>query len=344
MPVGESAPSLADARPGRPAWVTRLLLVGVAAVATFFIVRLVGRIDWDEVGRSLGLLDWWHALVLLVLLLARQLLNSMPISFYLPGVTAVRAAMSDLAGSLLVLILPPPGDLAMRLKMLASWGVAPGRAIAGLALNMTTFYIVRFATPLAGFAVLVALSEPPGIRWLDLASVLVSAVLLGGLLVVVHSEQLALTVGTRSGRAVRRVRRSVDPDAWGQRLVTFREDVASRFRRGFPRGLLSQVGMIAVDLSMVVVALRIVGISATEVSGLEVAAAYLFAFPLTLLPFMGLGVVDALILAAVVGSGGLEVEAAAVAGLMVWRIFTIAGPALLGIAALAWWRRDVRQD
>ena len=48
---------------------------------------------------------------------------------------------------------------------------------------------------------------------------------------------------------------------------------------------------------------------------------------------------DALILAAVVESGGLEVEAAAVAGLVVWRVFTVAVPIVMGVGAVAVWRR-----
>ena len=99
--------------------------------------------------------------------------------------------------------------------------------------------------------------------------------------------------------------------------------------------------MIAVDLSLLVLCLRFVGLGAAEVSLAEIAVAYLFAFPLTLFPLMGIGVVDALIVAALVEAGGSEVEAAAVAGLIVWRIFTLAGPALLGVFALAAWRRGV---
>jgi hypothetical protein len=56
-------------------------------------------------------------------------------------------------------------------------------------------------------------------------------------------------------------------------------------------------------------------------------------------PFSGLGIVDALVLAAVVEAGGLEVEAAAVAALVVWRVFTVAVPILMGLGAVTAWRR-----
>jgi uncharacterized membrane protein YbhN (UPF0104 family) len=70
-------------------------------------------------------------------------------------------------------------------------------------------------------------------------------------------------------------------------------------------------------------------------------------YPFTLFPFSGLGIVDALILAALVESGGADVEATVeatvVAGLIVWRVFTVAGPVLMGVAA-AHWRRTVARS
>ena len=74
---------------------------------------------------------------------------------------------------------------------------------------------------------------------------------------------------------------------------------------------------------------------------LEIAIAYLFAYPFTIFPFQGIGVVDALVLAALVEAGGLEIEAASVAALLVWRVFTVAGPVLMGVGALAIWRRTL---
>ena len=73
----------------------------------------------------------------------------------------------------------------------------------------------------------------------------------------------------------------------------------------------------------------------------EIAIAYLFAYPFTIFPFQGLGIVDGLLLVAFVDAGGADVEAAAVAALIVWRVFTLAGPVLMGLAALTAWRRNL---
>ena len=100
-------------------------------------------------------------------------------------------------------------------------------------------------------------------------------------------------------------------------------------------------GMLAADLALLALALRFVGLTAADVGTLDIAIAYLFAYPFTLMPFSGIGVVDAIIVAGLVEVGGVQIEAEALAGLLVWRIFTIGGPVLLGLAALVGWRKTI---
>jgi putative heme transporter len=333
--------SLGDAvrRVRRPAWLTRLLLVAIAVLVTVAVVRLVGRVDWPAVWDALTHLTWWQPVVLLVVVVLRQVLNAYPLAEFIPGVTVVRATVNDLGAILMSAVAPPPSDLAVRVGMFNSWGVSTVKGLAGTVMNTLTFYMVRFATPLVGFVLLAAVGRPPGLRWLEVGFVAVSLALFVGVLLVVRSDDLARWVGWRAGRAARKVRRQVDPDGWVRACVDFRRQVASRFRRGFPRSLLGLTGMLAADLAVLTLSLRFVGVSAADVPLVDVAIAYVFAYPFTVFPFSGLGIVDALILAAVVESGGLEVEAASVAALMVWRVFTVLLPILMGVVAVAAWRR-----
>ena len=162
-----------------------------------------------------------------------------------------------------------------------------------------------------------------------------------GVLLVVRSERLARWTGSRAAGFAGRVRPSLDTRSWADACADFRLNIASRFHTGFPRSLVALCGMLAADLALLVAALRFVGLTGAEVGTLDIAIAYLFAYPFTLMPFSGIGVVDALIVAGLVEVGGVQIEAEALAGLLVWRIFTIGGPVLLGLAALVWWRRTV---
>jgi putative heme transporter len=312
----------------------------VAAVATVVVIRLVGRVDWGEVRAALVHLSWWQAPLLLVVLLARQVLNALPLSLYIAGVSPLRATQNDQVAILMSTIAPPPSDLALRMAMFSSWGVPVSKGMAGTLMNTLTFYIVRFGAPAVGFVLLATTGGPVGYRWADLISIAVSVSILVGLLLVVRSDALARGVGGRAGRVALSARRSVDPDAWAEAYVRFRRDVAERFRHGFPRSVLALTGMLAVDLTMLVLCLRFVGADSHEVPTIEIAIAYLFAYPFTLFPFTGLGIVDALIVAAVVEAGGLEVEAATVAALIVWRVFIVGGPLAFGAVALGAWRGE----
>jgi hypothetical protein len=192
------------------------------------VVRLVGSVDWGEVWDALTHLAWWHAPVLLAVLVVRQVLNALPLSLYIPGVSAYRATLNDQVAILMSTVAPPPSDLALRMAMFSSWGVPVPKALAGTLMNTLTFYIVRFGAPVVGFVLLFATGEKAGLRWADLVSVAISVTIFVSLMLVVRSEPLARKVGTTGGRAASRFRKTVDPEAWAAACVQFRLDVAAR--------------------------------------------------------------------------------------------------------------------
>ena len=324
----------------RRRWVKRALLVVLSVVVTAAIFHLVGRIDWPVVWDALAQMTWWQLALLLALLGVRQGLNSVPLALYTPDLGIQRAAMNDMGAMTMACVAPPPSDMALRISMFNSWGVPTAMGLAGTVMNMLTFYIVRFATPIGGVVLLLIYGGTLGIRLLDLISIVAAVALFVGVLLVVRSDALARRLGSGAGRVARKVRRRVDPAAWATACAKFRNDIADRFYRAFPKALLSQVAMIATDLAMVVLCLRFVGVSAEEVGLGDIAIAYLFAYPMTILVFSGIGVVDALIVAGLVEAGGPAVEAPAVAALIVWRVFTVGGPILLGAGSIALWRRS----
>ncbi|MEZ5093718.1 lysylphosphatidylglycerol synthase domain-containing protein [Nocardioides sp.] len=328
-------------RAGRRAWLVRVGLLVVALAITVVMVRLVGRIDWHAVGRALGELAWWQPLVLVAVVAVRQVLNGMPLAFYIRGVSVVRATINDLGAVLMSAIAPPPSDLALRVAMFTSWGVPAAKGVAGTLMNTLTFYIVRFSAPALGFVLLAATDRPAGLRKAEVLSIAIAVGITVAVFLVLRSESLATSVGTTAGRWAKRVRRSVDPEAWAEACRTFRHDISATFRYGFGRSLLAMTGLLAADYTVLVLSLRFVGLSTAAVGLVGIAIAYLFAYPFTLFPFSGIGIVDALILAALVEEGGAPIEATAVAGLLVWRVFTVGLPVLMGLGALVLWRRSV---
>lgn len=115
------------------------------------------------------------------------------------------------------------------------------------------------------------------------------------------------------------------------------------FVEGSPKAVASLVSLVLVDATFVLLSLRFVGVGASDVPAIEVYVAFLCVYPLTLFPFMGLGIAEAVLLATFVGIGGDDIEAAAVAGLVVWRTMTLLGPVLLGTISMGVWRHGQRK-
>ena len=310
----------------------------VAAVVTVVAVRLIGRIDWAAVWRALQLLSWWQAPLLVALLLVRQTLNSLPLSLYVAGVSPYHAVLNDQVAFTIGTVAPYPTDLALRIAMFTSWGVPVAAGVAGSLLHKLTFWIVRYGAPVAGLAVLLARGGGLGLRLIDVGSIAFAIGLAVVLLLIMRSDALARAVGLRGGALVARFR-SVEPQAWAASCVRFRADVAARFHRGFPRALAALVVMLAVDSLTVTLCLRFVGVSGADVPWPVVLAAYTLAFPLTVFPFAGIGVLDATVVASLTAVGGHGVEAPAVAAMIVWRVFNLGGPIVLGVGSIALWYR-----
>jgi uncharacterized membrane protein YbhN (UPF0104 family) len=94
-----------------------------------------------------------------------------------------------------------------------------------------------------------------------------------------------------------------------------------------------------VDAAIVLLAIRFVGVARVQLSAVEIVAAFLVVFPLTLFPFHGVGILDATLVAALTTVGGVELEADLVAALVTYRVVTLGTPALLGALFMLGWRR-----
>jgi len=323
----------------KAAWVGRLITLAVAVLLVIVIGRFIRRVDWPSVGAALAQLSWWQLLLLFVLVLLRQVANGAPLMFNIPGVTLRQAAVSDLAASTMGVIAPPPSESALRIAMFRSWGTPMSLAVAGAVMNSVTFFLIRFSAPAFGFVVVALTGRPLGLRWLDVISLLIAAVLLVGVLLVVRTATWARWVGLQAGRLTRRIRPSVDPEAWAQACASFRDSIAGRFGYAFPRALLANLVMLMLDATILFASLRFVGLTPAQLPAADILIAYLFAFPLTAFPMSGLGVVDAAALASMIEAGGAGVTEPAIAGLIIWRVFTVVVVFLLGLIAVAAWRR-----
>jgi uncharacterized membrane protein YbhN (UPF0104 family) len=137
---------------------------------------------------------------------------------------------------------------------------------------------------------------------------------------------------------------AVDEQRWVDAVVDFRRRIGTTLNRNLAPALLAMVAGIVVDAAILLASVRFVGIGADVAPWPVVIGAVLLAYPLTILPMFGLGVMDAVVIAAIVEVAGDAYESALVGATMVWRVITLGGTLGLGALAMAWWRASSRRQ
>lgn len=336
-----SAPSPSATEPPRPRWrkyVRPIVVVLISLLVGRIIISLVGSVDWGKVAAALGQVSWMALPLLVVLLLVRQAFNAVPLSRFVEGLGWWRSAQNDVTAALIGTVSPPPGDVVIRVAMFRSWGLNPVDGMAGVTLNMLTFYVIRFAVPSIGLLILIREEVSSGRVVLAMVSLLVAVVIIITLVLVSRGERLAALVGYSAGRVVARFRADTDPAQWSESVLDFRERMSTRLTGGLPTSLAALAFMVLADALILLTALRAVGVPVEALPLVWVIGAFLIAYPLTALPLAGLGVLDAALIVVFVDVAGEVYESTVVAAFIVWRVVTILGPLLLGLLSLAAWK------
>jgi len=344
-PAADSA-DRKDADAERPSRLARywriarpIVLLVVAFLVARIIIGLVGSIDWSAVWSAVGQLTVPGAILLLVMLLVRQTFNAVPLAQFVEGLSVPRSMQNDLSAILIGTVAPPPSDVVLRVSMFRSWGIDPIEGMAGVTLNTLTFYVVRFAAPMLGLVLFAFVEAESGHAWAAVASGAIALAILIVLISLSRGDRLARIIGLTAGRVAARFRKGIEPQAWSTAVVEFRGRVGERVRTGIAPSLLALTFMVLAESVLVLVSSRLVGVGSDAVPTLLVLSTFLIAYPLTLFPLMGLGILDAVLVAAWTQVAGVEYEPRIVAGLIVWRVFSLLVPILMGVVAVTWWRR-----
>lgn len=342
--VAESAPpEMPTPRAARrriPRPVVQLARLVAIAVVAWLLLRLLRGIDWSEVGYALTHLSAWQIAVLLVAILIRRAVLAAPLALLIAGLSYLKSMISDVAAASVATIAPSPGDVVLRLAMLRSWNIESTDAASGLTLSTTIFYIARLAAPVMGFVIFWATRDfyaPFG--WAALVFGAAAVVLLVGLLYALRAERTAATIGRLLGRVIQRVRpSSAGPDVWEERLVSFQSHSAGRMQERGWLAILSQLLLVGVEAGVLVLCMGFVGVKLDGPTVLLMFCSFMVVYPLTGLPLMGAGVLDATYAAFVSDHSAVEATDL-VAGLLVWRVAVQLVPVVVGLLTIAVWRR-----
>lgn len=313
----------------------------VVAVFVFFLPRIADYRDVLDVVRGLDWEDW-------VLLAGAVVVNLVtfapPWMAALPGL-GFRQAMAMTQASTALSIVSPAGaavGMAGSFSMLRSWGF--DRVSVGLAVAIAGVWnqLVNLAFPVIALALLTAAGEGhPGLTTAALIGAAVLAVVIVGFALGLWRERLARTFGDLAARYVSRVLRVVrrGPVRWsGEGFVAFRAQALDLLRHRWHVITLSTLLGHLTVFALLVVCLRTVGVTGSEISFVEAFAAWALVRILGALPLTpaGVGVVEIGLTGALVAFGAPNAEA--VTATLLYRGLTVLPTLALGLAAAATWR------
>ena len=338
--MAQSEEAAAGHRPSRRQLVVRLLLA-VVVIAVVYLWLLPKLVDVSQVWATLRAMTWLELATLLVAAVWNLFSYMLPQLAALPGLSLGQAALeshtSTAVGNLL-----PAGQavgLGVTYRFYTSYGFGGGPITLSLLVQGVWNNFVKLGMPVVALGLLVASGDGAGgLATAAVVGLVVLVLAVAGFAFGLSGERRAARLGralANAAEAVRRVvRRPARPD-WERGAVAFRAE-AITLLRGRWHWLTASTLVSHLSLFLVLLlALRHVGVSESEVSWVEALAAFalvrlLSAFPLT--PG-GLGVVELGLAAALVLAGGEE--APVVAAVLVFRVLTFLLP--IPIGALTWW-------
>lgn len=331
----------------------RRLLGGVATaivVAAVFVFILPRIADYRDVWDVLLDVGWAEALLLLGATVLNLVTFAPPWMVALPGLGFRAAFMLSQASTALAMVAPAGAAVGMAgsYGLLRSWGFGASAVALAVALTGVWNQLANLTFPIVGLALLSSVNENhPALRSAAFVGLGVLVVVLTAFVLALSSPRRARRIGNLSARAVSRVRHWVRrrPVAWnGESLARFRRGALGLLRRRWHLlTLATLVGHLTVFL-LLLVCLRVVGVSQSQISWIEAFAAWSLVRILGALPITpgGVGIVEVGLSGALVAFGASNVDA--VAATLLYRALTVLPTLGLGMLAAATWRSHRPRD
>jgi uncharacterized membrane protein YbhN (UPF0104 family) len=327
--------------------VTVVLLV---AVFGFLLPKLA---DYGDAWNSLGDLDvqGWAALVLVA---AWNLVALVPLVMVsLPGLRFTEAFVNMTAGTAVANTVPGGSAIGVGINwaMYDSWGFMPAEYTLATLVSGVWNNFVKLGLPVIAL-VLLALSGDLRRSFVPAAIVGVAAmaVTIVVFALLLRSDRLAAAIGERLGVVISAIGRRLHHDLgtreqWAERAVQFRKRSVDLIRlRWAALTITALIGHLSLFL-VLLVAVRAVGISQSEVSWTEVLAAFAFVRLISAIPITpgGLGVVELGLTAALASGESSTVAGQAAAAVLLYRALTYLLPIPIGVGCYLYWRVSRRR-
>jgi len=321
-----------------------MIAVSVVVIGVVFAVVLPKIANYRDVWKVIQGMSWEWSLVLLGAVVLNIVTNGPPWMSVLPGLGFFHSLRMTQASIALSIVAPggPAVAMATSFGMLKAWGFE-GRPV-GLAVALTSIWneLAICAFPIVAVAGLAAHGDRnKTLEWVALISLAVFAAIVAGGAVVLQSAHRARRMGDWSARTVSRLKALIRkrPVSWtGEAFVGFRAEAIDLLRRRWHVLTITTVANYLTTFVLLVVSLRAIDVTRSEVSIVEAFAAWTLARVLGSIPITpgGLGIVELGLTGALVGFGASNAQA--VAGTLLYRFLQNVPTLLLGLVSAATYR------
>jgi uncharacterized protein (TIRG00374 family) len=344
---------MTESPPNTPAQATppsrkKQVIAGLVTLVTLVIV--FGRIlpQLADYGSAWEAIQDMPALALVLLVVAtigNIIVYVWPYQAALPGIAYSPAFVVRQTSFAISNGVPAGGafGIGVQYTMLGDYGFGAGPAAAAIGITSVWNSLVTLALPVLAVIGLVITGDPQG--WVISAAAIglvVVGVIVGLLVVVFRSESAAIRLGDFGDRLVTRTGRLFKKDLTlniGNALLDFRRSTIDVVEQRAVAITLTNVFQQLVQFFILFLALRgIQSDAAMQTTLVETLVAYSVGRLGSFIPLTpgGLGTVDALITAILVGFGAVESDA--LAATLLWRASTFFPQIFLGIGTFLYWR------
>jgi uncharacterized protein (TIRG00374 family) len=319
--------------------------IGLAIVVGTFAFVLPRIANYGDVWRVIRDLSWQQVMLLVGATVLNLATYAPPWQAALPGLGFTRAFFMTQASTASTYIAPGGAavGIALSYAMLRRWGFRGTDVALAVAVTGVWNQFVLLGFPVIALALLTLTGEQNALlQTVAVIALIIFVIAAGAFTAGLSFRGIARWLGDLAARVVswglRLIRRG--PVKWtGESLVAFRNQaVALLGRRWHVITLATLAGQLTVFL-LFLVCLRVLDVSAGEVSLIEAFAAWSLVRLLGSLPITpgGIGIVEVGLTSALVGFGGQNAEV--VAAVLVYRTLTMVPTLVLGLVTAAVWRR-----
>ena len=320
----------AQAVPSRRTAILRSAIV-VGILVVVFGVILPRFVDYEDVLDAFRALTLLQVVQMTALASVAWVIAGVPFVVLIEGLSVARGAASYLILSGIGASIPlGPWNMGILWVVVRGWGIRVEPATSGIALYGVTNQLARLAMPVLAVIVLaVAGARPVGggtVVLITAISTVVFVVAVALMIAILRSDRAADWLGRTGQRAAAwvfgRLNRAERPDVDGA-IHRFRDQLGGLLRR---RGVAALLAAIVTQVTwsvVLIVALRIVGVSDNVLTAAEIFAVYALVNVITIIPMSpgGAGIPELLYIAGMSAIAGPSSEALITAGVFLFRLY-----------------------